>query len=235
MTAVNRHNKRSLLSRQIKLVALYSVLLLFGTSITGLTYSPTVLQKQQAYAQEVEICDDFFDNDGDFLADFVDPDCATPQVDGGGGEAVPPATTITQEEICDNFFDDDGDGLTDLADISDCSSGMGIPSTDGNMTGEPFAPASTTSAEVCDNFVDDDGDGFADAEDPEGCSLPSGGGNETSSEGFGDSLTPGSILPPETQSLTRYNGYAQERYNTWLWRCNSTLDQTMGQYLALEM
>ena len=70
------------------------------------------------------------------------------------------------------------------------------------MTGEPFAPASTTSAEVCDNFVDDDGDGLADAEDPEGCSLPSGGGNETSSEGFGDSLTPGSILPPETQSLT---------------------------------
>ena len=56
----------------------------------------------------------------------MDPDCATPQVDGGGGEVVPPATTITQEEICDNFFDDDGDGLTDIADISDCSSGMGI-------------------------------------------------------------------------------------------------------------
>ena len=143
-------------------------------------------------------------SDGDGSADAEDPEgCSAIDLQGGLApeQAVPSVANTTAFEICDNFFDDDGDGLTDMVDTSDCPTGMELP-VEGNITGEPLAPTTTTAFEICDNFFDDDGDGSADAEDPEGCSLSTGGENGTSSEGFGDSPTSGSILPPEAHPFT---------------------------------
>ncbi|WP_138433850.1 S8/S53 family peptidase [Winogradskyella algicola] len=54
--------------------------------------------------QEVEICNDSTDNDGDGLTDCEDPDCND---------------NANCEEICNDGIDNDGDGFIDCSDL-DC-------------------------------------------------------------------------------------------------------------------
>ena len=75
--------------------------------------------------QPIEICDNFFDDDGDGL---VDEDCPTSVPSGGQ-----PGGSQTVFEICDNFFDDDGDGLVD----EDCPTSVPPENVNGSTTFPP--------------------------------------------------------------------------------------------------
>lgn len=89
---------------------------------------------------DLEICDDNIDNDGDGLLDAADDDCPNPEVcdsgadDDGDGAidcADPDCLTATPciAEICDDEIDNNGDGLTDCADT------VGCPTTAGEVCG----------------------------------------------------------------------------------------------------
>ncbi len=97
-------------------------------------------------AGAVSACDNGKDDDGDGLADLLDPGCASPA----------DTSELNALVACDNGEDDDGDGLADSLDPG-CAS-----------------PADTSELNVlvaCDNGTDDDGDGLADSLDPD-CESP---------------------------------------------------------------
>ena len=117
---------------------------------------------------EVEVCDNFFDDDGDGQVDCADDTCASSpscqtevcddtldndgdgEVDCDDGDCIldPACVDETPDEVCDDEVDNDQDGQTDCQD-SDCAS----------------APACQTDAEVCDDTLDNDADGLIDCED----------------------------------------------------------------------
>ncbi len=92
-------------------------------------------------ASETGVCGNAADDDGDGLADLVDPGCADANDDSEHAPAL----------VCDDGLDNDGDLATDFPADAGCVSLL-----DASETG------------VCGNAADDDGDGFADLADP-GC------------------------------------------------------------------
>ena len=104
-----------------------------------------------------EICDNFFDDDGDGFVDSDDPEGCTPV---GGGQS--------NFEICDDLIDDDGDGFVDSDDPEGCT-----PVDKCDLVREMRAQDCPVEEgqpifEICNNFFDDDGDGFVD----EDCPIP---------------------------------------------------------------
>lgn len=89
-------------------------------------------------------CSNGLDDDGDGLADEVDPGC-TDFYDDDEREA---------SLVCDNGVDDDGDGLVDLSD-PDCAGPNDV----------------SEAAARCADGIDDDGDGLVDLDD-RGCTGP---------------------------------------------------------------
>lgn len=87
---------------------------------------------------DAEICNDGVDNDGDFLRDCDDQDCA--------------AEVVCQDEVCDNGADDDGDGQVDCDD-NDCADDVAC------LEAIPGDGIRTPQLEECDdgNLVDGDG------------------------------------------------------------------------------
>ena len=128
----NDTTSRQFLSWRSIIAILFSVMLVLGSSGIGL--GGLFLQQQQrreVYAQEDpnfdtfpdesvppetdttaqgEICDNFFDDDGDGFTDSDDTENCPPV---GGGQP--------NFEICDDFIDDDGDGFTDSDDPEGCT------------------------------------------------------------------------------------------------------------------
>ncbi len=82
-----------------------------------------------------EDCVNGVDDDGDFLVDCDDPECALVNfcvlLEQGGGE-------LGEALFCGNFIDDDGDGLTDCAD-PECASSVDCVGIGANL-GMQFVP-----------------------------------------------------------------------------------------------
>ncbi|MDA3862754.1 MAG: hypothetical protein PF689_02690 [Deltaproteobacteria bacterium] len=85
----------------------------------------------------VELCDNGTDDDGDTLVDCEDADCYSAQ-----------ACQNLEDEICNNGIDDDGDSAIDCDD-ADCVN-------HNNCKDDP---------EICDNNIDDDDDDSVDCDD----------------------------------------------------------------------
>ena len=105
----------------------------------------TTRPQEPQQQQEVEICNDGVDNDGNGLIDFLDNDCAAAAAATAGTLTSSAAADSDSDsdtgregrEICDDFEDNDGDGLIDSAD-ADCAA----PLTEGTVTSS--APTTTT-------------------------------------------------------------------------------------------
>ena len=96
-------------------------------------------------------CTDGIDNDGDGLADELDPDCI-PWYDANDGnpwDTTNPSTglfyhSMPWSAVCVGAADTDGDGYCDALETA-----LGSPTNDGYESGTD-----------CDNATDDDGDGY---------------------------------------------------------------------------
>ena len=109
-------------------------------------------------------CGDEVDNDGDGVADCLDPDCA----------GIPPCL-VKEPEDCGNGIDDDQDGAVDCEDpdcqencglIEDCSDPV---DNDGDGQGgclDSDCANSPECQEVCGDGIDNNGDGLVDCQDP---------------------------------------------------------------------
>ena len=142
-TIKNDIKSRKFLSWQAIVAISFSVLLVLGSSGIGLGGLSLQQQQQprQAYAQEdsgetntfpdesvppetdttvqVEICDNFVDDDGNGFTDSEDPEgCTPPSLTCVQAEILvnpdcPTSGSQPTFEVCDNFVDDDGNGLID--------------------------------------------------------------------------------------------------------------------------
>ena len=109
-------------------------------------------------------CDDGVDDDGDGVADCLDPDCA----------GIPPCL-VKEPEDCSNGVDDDQDGVADCED-SDCAAACGLiedcsdpVDNDGDGVGgcaDPDCLNAEECVEVCGDGIDNNGDGVIDCQDP---------------------------------------------------------------------
>jgi hypothetical protein len=112
-----------------------------------------------------EICNDGIDNDGDGLADCLDPDCDERPC--GPYDQICIAFTCDcpfgHVELCDDGVDNDCDGLVDCED-PDCD---GQPCGPNGLVCAGSTCACPSMVEICDDNIDNDCDGLIDCMDPD--------------------------------------------------------------------